>query len=97
MKSSSRFSFQLGLLLVGSFVLLAIGYWLYQRYGSLNHTKSEKVEAGDLFQHQKLRSVYPEIQSIRSNRVWFRDGSSIVYDDRTKHKTFLDSLNNVDV
>jgi hypothetical protein len=45
----------------------------------------------------KLIRVYPAISDVHSNRVWFRDGSSIVYDDRTKHKTFLDSLNNVDV
>lgn len=65
--------------------------WIYLTNGpsSPAETFSPKME--------KLIKVYPEIQTVRQNRVWFRDGSSIPYDTKKKYASFLDSLNQADV
>lgn len=46
----------------------------------------------------KLMSVYSEqIKSIRDNKIWFKDGTSIVYDSKQEHKDYVDSLEHADV
>lgn len=96
-KEKSGGSFQtllLGLLLIFGPLVSIYLYSLYR--ASIAPIEVDLPEA--LQQQKKLLRVYGEqIDRIENNRIWFRDGSSILFDSHQKHSSFVDSLDDADV
>ncbi|MFM7671967.1 MAG: M15 family metallopeptidase [Bacteroidota bacterium] len=86
------------LLSIGSLIVIGFaGFFIFRE--CITTTSVKEVDTAlEANRKAKLLSVYGEqIKAIRDNRIWFRDGSTIVYDTRKRHPNYLDSLNNADV
>ena len=60
-------------------------------------SKPHKISGDTLVGISKLLKYYPQIKKYKNNRIYFGDGSSLVYKDSSKNKTFQQLLDNPDL